>query len=367
MARAHGDDWGPALLGLSTADAYAVPMPFDPDAAAAPGTGIFGLPFTRDQSRVILLPVPFDATTSYRRGTSNGPAAIFDASSQVDLFDRRFGKIYAQGIFMEEEDGTIADLNASACEAANPIIAAAGRENFPDKAKADRLLAQVDKACEAVNAFTYDHTKRVLAEGKVPGLIGGDHSTPFGAIKACAEHTAANGGSALGILHLDAHMDLRAAFEGFAWSHASIMHNAVSRLSRLGQLVQVGIRDFGERELTFANQHGVRVMFDDVIEERLLNGETFAALCAEIIKPLPEKVYVSVDIDCLTPSLCPHTGTPVPGGLSFNQTVLLLEALKKSGKKVVGFDLVEVAPGEDGPEWDANVGARLLYKLCGIV
>jgi agmatinase len=339
---------------------------FDPDAAAAPGTGIFGLPFTRDESRIVLLPVPFDATTSYARGTANGPAAIFDASMQVDLFDRRFGRVYEKGIYMEEEDGTIAALNQEACESADPIIAAAGAENMDDPQEAKTLLEEVASACETVNNFTYAHTKKVLAEGKVPGLIGGDHSTPFGAIKACAEYAAAGGGGGMGILHLDAHMDLRDAFEGFGWSHASIMHNVLSRIPQVGALVSVGIRDFGERELTFARQRGVKVFFGDEIEERLLEGEKFSELCKQIIGALPDKVYVSVDIDALDPWHCPHTGTPVPGGLTFNQATLILEALKKSGKKILGFDLVEVAPGESG-EWDANVGARMLYKLCGIV
>jgi agmatinase len=94
----------------------------------------------------------------------------------------------------------------------------------------------------------------------------------------------------------------------------------------------------------------------------------FNDLAASAVAALPDKVYVSFDIDALDPSLCPHTGTPVPGGLSFNQAALILETLRNSGKQVVGFDLVEVAPGAaDGPEWDANVGARVLYKLCGLV
>lgn len=338
---------------------------FDPDAAAAPGTGIFGLPFGREESKIILLPVPFDATTSYSRGTANGPAAIFDASMQVDLYDRRFGKIYEKGIFMEEEDGEIADLNSSACESADPIIAAAGAENMEDAEVAENLLSEVAKACERVNEFTYKHTKAVLAEGKVPGLIGGDHSTPFGAIKACAEFASANGGGGLGILHLDAHMDLRDAFEGFEWSHASIMHNVLSRIGQVGQVVQVGIRDFGERELMFAKQRGVKVFYGDELEERLLEGEKFSNIIKEIIGALPDKVYVSVDIDALEPWQCPGTGTPVPGGLTFNQATLILEALAKSGKRIIGFDLVEVAPSQHG-EWDANVGARMLYKLCGI-
>jgi len=337
-------------------------MPFDPDAAAAPGTGIFGLPFTEQESSVILLPVPFDATTSYRRGTANGPEAVRAASAQVDLYDRRFGRIYERGIFMLEDPAEIRQLSDTAGAIAEPLIAGAGTTG--DTKEDDRILNQVNAACEKVNDFVYEHTMRVLRTGKTPGVVGGEHSVPFGAIRACAEHF---GG--IGILHIDAHMDLREAFEGFAWSHASIMHNVLSRVPLVKKVVQVGIRDFGERELTFAREEGDRVVvhFDDEWSESMADGERLSDLCKAAVSALPEQVYVSFDIDALDPSLCPHTGTPVPGGLAFNHAMLLLDALKRSRRKVVGFDLVEVAPGpEGGPEWDANVGARVLYKLCGL-
>jgi agmatinase len=335
-------------------------MPFDPDAAGAPGSGIFGLPSTREESRIILLPVPFDATTSYGNGTARGPDAIFDASMQVDLYDRRFGRVYERGIYMVESSERIASLSEKARKLAAPLIEKGGAE--PGNALDAAAVAKADAACEEVNAFTYDHTRAVLKEGKAPGLVGGDHSTPFGAIRACADHAGS-----LGILHIDAHMDLRKAFEGFRYSHASIMHNVLSTVPQVVKLVQVGIRDFGEGEMDFGIEQGARVhtYFDDQWAEELLGGTSFGDLCKRAVSMLPQNVYVSFDIDALDPSLCPHTGTPVPAGLSFNQASLLLDALKQSSKKVVGFDLVEVCPGSDD-EWDANVGARVLYKLCGI-
>ena len=329
---------------------------FDPDAAAAPGSGIYGLPFDESASRVVLLPVAFDATTSYRPGTASGPSAILEASMQVDLFDSRFGRVYEQGIWMKDEDPRIAAWNQEASELARPIVEAGGLGNFAAP------LAKINAICQSLNEFVYAETQSVLNAGKVPGLIGGEHSTPFGAIRACAE---ANPG--MGVLHVDAHMDLRDAFEGFEWSHASIMHNVLNRVKGLGKFVQVGIRDFGKREMKFAELHKLDVHLDIDLAEKMLNGAAWNDLCARMIEPLPEKVYVSFDIDALDPSLCPHTGTPVPGGLSFAQAALLLETLWRSGRRVVGFDLVEVAPGtvEGEPEWDANVGARVLYKLCG--
>lgn len=336
-------------------------MPFDPDAAGAPGSGIFGLPFTREESKIVLLPLPFDATTSYGNGTAAGPDAIFDASMQVDLYDRRFGRVYEKGIFMEPSSDRIGAISKRARELAVPLIEKGGAEE--GDALDAAAVAKIEAAGEEVNTFTYEHTKAVLREGKIPGLVGGDHSTPLGAIRACAEHAGE-----LGILHIDAHMDLRQSFEGFRYSHASIMYNVLSTVGQVKKLVQVGIRDFGEGEMDFGTEQGSRVhrFYDDQWSQELLDGAAYSDLCKQAVALLPQKVYVSFDIDALEPSLCPHTGTPVPGGMSFNQAILLLDALKQSGKAVVGFDLVEVCPGDDG-EWDANVGARVLYKLCGLV
>lgn len=335
-----------------------MPSTFDPDAAAQPGSGIFGLSFTREQARIVLTPVPFDATTSYAKGTADGPDAILDASAQVDLYDVRFGRIYERGIFMENEKKKIRKCNDDATELAKPIIKAGGAGTK----KLQATAAKVNAICESVNAIVHDETAKVLAEGRVPGMVGGEHAMSFGAIQACTESLGE-----IGILQIDAHMDLRDAFEGFQWSHASIMHNVMSKLPKVTKLVQVGIRDFGEGEVKFAAAQSRRVIthLDDQWATRLSDGARFSELCRGAVESLPDKVYVSFDIDGLDPSLCPHTGTPVPGGLSFNQAVHLLDTLRLSGRKIVGFDLVEVAPGGKS-EWDANVGARILYKLCGI-
>lgn len=334
-------------------------MPFDPDAAGQPGSGIFGLPHTRPEARIVLLPVPFDATTSYGNGTAAGPSAIYDASMQVDLYDRRMGRIYERGIFMEPESEKIASLSAQARKLAVPIIEQGGAGD-EDAAAVAKILS----AGEQVNAFTYEHTKRVLAEGKIPGLVGGDHSTPLGAIRACAEQAGS-----LGILHLDAHMDFRDAYEGFVYSHASIMFNVLSKIPQVTKLVQVGIRDFGEGEMDFGIEQGKRVhtYYDDQWAQAMAEGTPFVQLAREAVAQLPERVYVSFDIDALDPALCPHTGTPVPGGLELGEVAFLLHEIATADKTIVGFDLCEVAPNlaDESDEWDANVGARVLYKLCG--
>jgi agmatinase len=340
-------------------------MTFDPNAAAAPGSGIFGLPFTRLGARIIVHPIPFDATTSFGHGTHAGPDAVIEASAQVDLLDHHFGRVYEQGIFAETAPKSLQALSKEARKLAAPIIAKGGAA-----AKDAKAVRAVESAGERVNDAVRERFERTLAECKVPALLGGDHSTPLGAIAACADfaHSRDRKGG-LGILHVDAHMDMRDAFEGFRYSHASIMFNAMSTLPRVTRLVQVGIRDYGEGELQAAREHGRRmaVHFDADWAAALLEGRPFSSLCAQALKPLPENVYVSFDIDGLDPSLCPNTGTPVPGGLSFAQAALLLKALRDSGRTVVGFDLVEVAPSptRNAPPWDATVGARVLYKLCG--
>lgn len=345
-------------------------MTFNPDDAAQPGSGIFGLPHTRDEARIIILPVAFDATTSYGRGTAAGPDAVREASFQVDLLDPQFGRVYEQGIYMLQTLDEIRALSEQTGALAGPIIEKGGADMSP--ASADlAILERIAAAGERVNEYTFEHTRAVLTAGKLPALLGGEHSTPFGAIRACAEHCTA-AGKPMGILHLDAHMDFRDAFEGFRWSHASIMHNVMSNIPEVSRIVQVGIRDFGEGEVNFARALGDRAIVhtDAAWSEAVLSGtRLFSHLAREAIEALPDHVYVSFDIDALDPSMCPHTGTPVPGGLSFHQACLILKLLRDSGRTIVGFDLVEVAPGpgagETAPEIDASVGARILYKLCG--
>ncbi|HKO58862.1 MAG TPA: agmatinase family protein [Thermoanaerobaculia bacterium] len=329
---------------------------FDPDAAAGAGSGIYGLPFAPDDARVVVVPVPFEATTSYGGGTSAGPAAVFEASKQVDLFDQETGRPYEAGIAMRPIPRRIVRWNAEAKKLAAPVIAAGGAVDRTTR----KAAAKVNAISEKMNEWVYAETRSLLETGKMPVILGGDHSVPFGAIRAYA---AAYPG--LGILHLDAHADLRDAYEGFTWSHASIFHNVMTRLDNVGRLVQVGVRDLGHAESRMIASSGGRIVtfFDATLAASKEEGTPFARLADDIVAALPADVYLSWDIDGLDPTLCPGTGTPVPGGLSWNEAIGLLRALKRAGKRIVGLDLCEVSPGET--EWDANVGARLLYKMIG--
>ena len=329
---------------------------FDSGGAAPEGCReIFGLPCGPDDAAVRLLPVPFDATTSYGAGTALGPEAVRAASLQLDLEDSWMGPVWTRGICMDEADAETAALSASARDDAGPIIekGAAGTDD------AERIR-RIDDAGEHIRHAVSAWTRDVLRAGKTPGLVGGEHSVSLGAIQACSSDVQ------IGVLQIDAHMDLRPAYQGFRYSHATVMYNVLASCPGVTRLVQVGIRDHSAEEWSIAGSHEDRVRIHRMssISSRLFAGETWKVQCERIVADLPDRVYVSFDIDGLDPALCPHTGTPVPGGLDYNQAGMLLRTLRDSGRDVVGFDLVEVAPGPD--EWDANVGARVLYMLCGL-
>ena len=339
------------------------PKAFDPDAAAGAGTGIFGLRAAAAKSRVIILPVPFEATTSYGGGAARGPAAVLAASRQVDLLDRETGRPYEAGIAMLPIPRNIMAWNREAKPLAAGVIRAGG-VGEGGKPHLRRALARVNAIGALLNGWVRRETERILESRRIAVVLGGDHSVPFGAIEAYAARDPG-----LGILHIDAHCDLREAFEGFTWSHASIYHNVMTRVPGVARLVQVAVRDMGAREETMiARSRGRIVLYHDAdLAGRLARGETWEHLTKEIVSRLPARVYISFDIDGLDPTLCPHTGTPVPGGLSFHQATSLMLAVARSGRTIVGGDLCEVSPGSGADEWDANVGSRILYKMIGSI
>lgn len=318
-------------------------MDFDVNNSAPEGCGLFALPFGVDDAGIIIVPVPWDATSSQDRTSSGAPQAVYDASMYVELFDPRYGRIYRRGIAMDDDHPDIAELNATAIE-------------LQSAAKFDP--ATLDDPCESLNAIVHQQVAGHLAARKRVGLLGGDHSVSYGSIAAHLEEYPE-----LSILQIDAHCDLRSALDGIAWSHASIMYNVLEKLGA-SRLLQVGVRGLCDFEAGYAESSDrVRTFFDCDIHDRRTAGESWSDVCDSIVDGLSDTVYVSFDIDGLDPVFCPHTGTPVPGGLAYNDALTLLGRVPASGRRIVGFDLVEV--GAD--PFDANVAAHLLYQLCGVV
>lgn len=336
---------------------------FDPNGAGNPNNNVFGLPFAEEDAELVILPVPWEVTVSYKAGTARAPEHIFRASLQVDLHDNDTDNAWRRGIYMRDVDRSIllkSDYLRKEAELYINYIAQG--ENVNDNKFMCKTLKEVNAGGVLLNDWVYNQTKELLAKGKLVGLLGGDHSTPLGYYKAIAEKYGN-----FGILQIDAHLDLRKSYEGFIYSHASIMYNALNEVPELQKLVQVGIRDYGDDELQLVKDSNDRIVvfFDRKMKERMYEGELWKKIADEIVDQLPQNVFISFDIDGLDPKLCPHTGTPVMGGLETEQLFYLFRKILASGRQLIGFDLNEV--GVSTTEWDENVGARVLYKLCNFL
>lgn len=335
-------------------------LTFDPNDMGDLSGNIYGLPFDTDDARLVIVPVPWEVTVSYRAGTSLAPDAIRKASYQVDLYDPFVKDAWKLGIAMKEINPGIRARNNELRLKAEKYIIDLEKGNTPsENVTMKETLDEINHACLELNHWIKNESLKLLKAKKLVALLGGDHSTPLGLLQALAEKN-----TSFGILHIDAHADLREAYEGFDYSHASIMYNAI-KLPQVTRLVQVGIRDYCETEFKLIKtDKRITTFFDRDLKHQQYKGVNWTTLCDQIIDTLPQKVYLSFDIDGLDPKLCPNTGTPVPGGLEMEQAIYLVEKLVLSGRVIIGFDLNEVAPGND--EWDANVGARLLYRLANM-
>ena len=310
---------------------------FDPTTTISSEYGIFGIPLTEEQSKLVLLPVPWEVTTSYGKGASNGPRIIRQASEQIDLFDIETKNAFEQGIFMREISKKVLSDSKKNKALAQKLIKM--KTNLSrDQKTMNKLTAQVNAASKKLTDWVYSETKEILKTGKLFGLVGGDHSTPLGAIQAICEAHQKDGKSEVGVLHIDAHSDTRKAYQGFEQSHASIMHNVMTSVGtqKPQKLVQVGIRDFCEEEFKFVTSRpDIKTFFDVPTKQRLMKGESWSSVAQDIISELPNKVYISFDIDGLDPQFCPSTGTPVIGGLSTDEVFMLFNLLAQSGLSLI--------------------------------
>lgn len=335
---------------------------FDPSHIGLLNGQMFGLPFTNAESEVVIIPMPWEVTVSYRAGTAKGPKTMLDASVQVDLYDADIPDAWKLGIGMEKISPYWVRKNKELRPLAEKCIDNLENGGSQDDAKVRKYYQQINDAGEELNQWMEKESSRLLKEGKLVGVLGGEHSAPLGFMRALTKQY-----SSYSILHIDAHADLREAYEGFEFSHASIQYNS-TKMKEIERLVVVGIRDYSQQEADrIKNSKGRMVSFPDRdIKRRLYSGDTWKKISEDIVKPLGKNVYISFDIDALDPALCPHTGTPVPGGLEFEQVFFMLETLMKSGRKIIGFDLCEVAPGVTD-DWDSMVGVRALHRLCNLL
>ena len=278
------------------------------------GTGLSYVDF--EKAKVIIVPAPYEGTVTYRRGTKTGPAAILEASGNMELFDE--------------------ELNAETHKV--------GIHTMPP-------LDIANLSPEAMISSVYKTEKEILAAGKFPILIGGEHSVSIGAVKAAKDVFGD-----ISILHFDAHYDLRNEYEGSKNNHACVGR----RMQEIAPLVQLGVRSISKEEKDFmagSNNITRSVSAYDILNDSLWDKKT--------LEVLQEKIYVSIDLDVLDPSIMPAIGTPEPGGIGW---YLMLDILKliAQEKEVVGFDVVELAPleGNVAPDFLAS---KLIYRFLGYI
>ncbi len=260
-----------------------------------------------EQSKVVLLPVPYDGTSTFVKGADKGPQAIIEASDSIELYDVEEDiEIYFQGI-----------------HTAKPVL---------ENSSPEKMVQNV-----------YERIKYYLSDDKLVGLLGGEHSVSCGAIQATAEKY-----SDLTVLQLDAHADLREEYHGSSYNHACVMRRAQS----VANVVQVGIRSVCAEEKDFIKEENI------FYAHTIRNSKTWIS---DVVSRLTSNVYLTVDLDCFDPSILPSTGTPLPGGLSWWDVLDLISEVNKS-KNIVGFDIVELCPNPLEKSSDV-LAAVLTYKI----
>ena len=319
-------------------------------------TNAFDVETSFESADLVLIPAPWSATASYGGGTEQGPELIRKASYQLDFFNPLFQCSYNEKIHFLTNDPIIESLNSQSLNWVKKL----------KKNQSPQLVESINQAGQSVLDWIYEKSSAIFSAGKIPALVGGEHSVSEGLLSFIGDKYKGN----YGVLHLDAHADLRKAYQGFKYSHASVMYNVLNLKQPPQKLVQVAVRDFCEEEYNrIKEDHRIHCYFDEEISAKLFQGEKWAVICRDIVSQLPQNVYVSMDVDALSWSYAPGTGTPVPGGLSFNQVLYLLLELKKQGKNTISFDVVETSSGQNNQsfaEWNGNVSARLIYFLSGL-
>jgi agmatinase len=265
-----------------------------------------------ETSRAVILPVPYDSTTDWRAGTRDGPLAIIDASQYMELYDLELDReIYRVGIH------TLPELRV--------------------------VMSGPEPTVERV----YQATQGLLERGKLPVMLGGEHSLTIGAVRACAQQW-----NHLSVLQLDAHADLRNEYLGTKYSHACVMR----RVLEVCPAIQVGIRSLSLEERQFIRERKLRPFYAEALDGKPQTLEAVAA-------GLSSQVYITIDLDVLDPSVMSAVGTPEPGGMGWDDLLHLLRVVAQK-RQIVGFDLMELCPRE-GPVSCAFLAAKLAYKLIG--
>lgn len=259
----------------------------------------------------VIIPVPMEITVSYGHGTSKGPDAIIDSIFQLEAYDVEFKK-----------------------EAIDVPV------HIMEQIQANDAPGYIERIKQCVSTCVKD--------GKVPIVLGGEHSLSYGVFLGLAEHK-----KNISILHFDSHLDLRDSYEDSKYSHACVIRRIREHMSSINEVLAVGIRSVSSEEAYYLERTGHKVFFAHEMHKK--------DLISEMNKVLGDNLYITFDVDALDPSIMPSTGTPEPGGLGWYQTLDILKQLIK-GRKVIGMDIVELAP-DIVNHHSQFTAAKLLYKM----
>jgi len=267
-----------------------------------------------DQARVLILPIPYDQTVSYRPGTREGPRAIITASQEGETYD-------------EELDQETYQIGIHTLRELEPVMSGP-----------QEMIASVQK-----------RASELLQQEKFLVTLGGEHSLSLGLVQAFKERYPS-----LSVLQLDAHADLRDSYQGSPFSHASVMR----RIQEIAPTVQVGVRSLSREESQLIKERGLPVYF----ARETQGGDDWMEKAIEKLSP---QVYLTIDLDALDPSIMPSVANPEPGGLSWEQILRFLRLLSIN-REVIGFDVMELCPipGNIAPDF---LAARLIYRLLGYI
>ena len=318
----------------------------------------FGDVTAPESADVVVVSVPWSVTSDFGRGATYTPDAIIDVSLGKELYDATTGLTAEGRIATAEIDYNIQESSEQLGREAERIMRIAGDGEGVVSEYVSRKLENVNEGFAEMHRSIYKQVRHWAAKGKRVAVIGGDHSVAYGAIKALAESN-----KSLGVLFIDAHADFGGANEIFNYSHRSIARDIVDGVPSVERLVQVGVRDIDREEADAirANEK-VDVFFAEELAARRFEGCSWGDLCREVVAKLPQKVYISLDIDALKIEFCSNTNMPTPGGMTFDEVVYLVRCVVESGREIVGFDISEVVTSLND-KMDAIVAARLLAKL----
>ena len=319
---------------------------------------LFGLKTSIDESYINIIPVPWEATLSPPSGTFETPENIIRSSTQVSVCDINKPNSWKVGISMVELPNEWAMLSKQLQSVVTGYVNSLEINAKSVYSTKSITLKKINEYCYDLKEQIKNTAKAILKKGKIAAVLGGDNSTSLGLIEALSETT-----TEFGILQFDAHANLLKNYQGFEYSYASVMHNAVN-IPQVTKLVQVATRSMHHEELEIINvsKSLIETFFDEHIKNEQFKGVKWEDIANKIIESLPHKVYISFDIDALDSKLCPGTAFPVPGGLDYYQAIYIIKTLVKSGREIIGFDLCQVANNESS-DWDYIVASKLLFDL----